>query len=70
VIYVGGAAPMRLMGAYANGTTYYPGDVVTYYGSTYVATVTSGNVPTNASYWQPLALAATGFVAGQKWGSD
>jgi len=41
------------MGAYSNSTTYALGDLVTYNGLTYVARqATTGNVPTNTTYWQ------------------
>lgn len=43
-------------GEYNNGTTYQVGQSVSYSGSSYVAlTVTTGNVPTNTSFWQLLA---------------
>jgi uncharacterized membrane protein YadS len=41
-------------GVYAGGTTYEVNDVVKYGGNLYVYTygiATSGNVPTNMSYW-------------------
>lgn len=45
-------------GAYNAGTTYEINDVVTYGGSSYVyifATNASGNLPTNATYWNKIA---------------
>jgi hypothetical protein len=49
--------------SYNSGTTYEDGDVVTYGGYTYVyvnATPSSGNTPTDNSYWDVLT---TGFKA-------
>lgn len=44
------------LGAYNPATTYNTGDVVSYNGSSYVALgVTTGNLPTNTSFWQLLA---------------
>ena len=41
------------MGAYSNSTTYSVGDVVTYNGLSYICKQTStGNSPTDTSYWQ------------------
>jgi hypothetical protein len=41
------------MGAYSAGTTYAVGDVVTYNGLSYLARQsTTGNAPTNTTYWQ------------------
>ena len=41
------------MGSYNNATTYALGDLVTYNGLTYVARqATTGNLPTNTTYWQ------------------
>lgn len=43
-------------GAYSAGTPYVKGDVVTYNGSSYIAKgATTGNLPTNATYWDLLA---------------
>jgi hypothetical protein len=51
-----GYATLTFQGAYASGTTYYPNDVVTYSGSTYICILQStGNVPTNTTYWSVLA---------------
>ncbi len=63
--YVGGTAGMRNLGTYAAGTTYFPNDMVQYQGSTYVATATTtGNLPTNASFWGVLAAAGATGAAG------
>jgi len=41
------------MGAYSNSTTYAVSDVVTYNGLSYLCrTTTTGNLPTNTTYWQ------------------
>jgi hypothetical protein len=55
-------------GAYSSGTTYEMNDVVTYGGKSYVyvnTTNTSGNLPTNATYWSKMAegLASRGAWA-------
>lgn len=51
-----GYATLTFQGAYASGTTYYPNDVVTYSGSTYICILQStGNIPTNTTYWSVLA---------------
>tara|TARA_R110001606_G_scaffold56301_1_gene136488 strand:+ start:1879 stop:2820 length:942 start_codon:yes stop_codon:yes gene_type:complete len=43
-------------GEYDNATTYNIGESVSYLGSSYVAyTVTTGNIPTDISFWQILA---------------
>lgn len=43
-------------GEYDNATTYNIGESVSYLGSSYVAyTVTTGNIPTDVSFWQILA---------------
>jgi hypothetical protein len=43
------------MGAYSNSTTYALGDLVTYNGLSYVANqATTGNLPTNTTYWQVI----------------
>lgn len=49
-------ASLAFQGAYAGGTAYYPGDIVTYNGSAYVNILTStGNLPTNTTYFSVLA---------------
>jgi hypothetical protein len=46
----------KFVGEYNNTTTYAVGESVSYNGSSYVAFVsTTGNIPTNTSYWQLLA---------------
>jgi hypothetical protein len=47
---------LKYIEEWSNQSTYYAGCVVTYLGSSYLAiTTTSGNNPTNPSYWQLLA---------------
>ena len=46
----------NFQGEYVSGTTYQAGMSVSYNGSSYVALqATTGNVPTNTTYWQVLA---------------
>lgn len=50
LLFSGGINPR---GAYDNLTTYSTGDLVTYLGSSYVAIQeTTGNLPTDQTYWQ------------------
>jgi hypothetical protein len=52
-VVVGGLVPK---GEYDNATAYVVGDSVSYDGSSYVCTTNStGNLPTDTSYWQLLA---------------
>jgi len=60
-----GYASLTFQGAYAGGTTYYPNDIVTYNNATYICILQStGNLPTNATYWSLLAAAGAGDVVG------
>ena len=44
-------------GAYAGGTAYVVDDVVSYSGGSYICKLAStGNLPTNGTYWDTLAL--------------
>ena len=56
-------------GAYNGATAYVTGDSVSYLGSSYVAlSSTTGNLPTNTSFWQLLASkgdAGAGFIYTQ-----
>jgi len=66
-----GYASFTFQGAYAGGTTYYPNDVVTYNNSTYICILQStGNLPTNTTYWSLLAAAGTGDVVGPASSTD
>lgn len=56
--FTGGITPK---GAYDNGTTYATGDSVSYGISSYVAIqATTGNLPTDTTYWQLLAQGGAG----------
>jgi hypothetical protein len=58
-------ATLTYQGAYAGGTTYYPNDVVSYNNSSYICILQStGNLPTNTTYWSVLALAGTNGTNG------
>jgi Collagen triple helix repeat (20 copies) len=47
-------------GAYASGTTYNVDDAVSYNGSSYICIAsTTGNLPTNTTYWNLLAAKGT-----------
>ena len=66
-----GYASFTFQGAYAGGTTYYPNDVVTYNNSTYICILQStGNLPTNTTYWSLLAAAGAGDVVGPASSTD
>ncbi|MEK4008324.1 hypothetical protein [Paenibacillus sp. FSL H3-0333] len=44
-------------GTYNSSTTYYPNNIVTYNGSSYICTVQALNkIPTDTGYWQMIAL--------------
>ena len=52
-------------GAYAGGTAYTVNDGVSYNGSSYVCILDStGNLPTNATYWEVFAAAGTDGADG------
>jgi len=66
-----GYASLTFQGAYAGGTTYYPNDIVGYNGSSYICILQStGNLPTNATYWSVLAQAGSGDVTGPASSTD
>ena len=47
-------------GAYAGGTAYVVDDVVSYSGSSYICKLAStGNLPTNGTYWDQMSAAGT-----------
>jgi hypothetical protein len=55
-----GYSTITFQGAYGAGTTYYPNDIVTYLSETYICILQStGNVPTNTTYWSLLAAKGT-----------
>ncbi|MER9646801.1 phage tail fiber protein [Mesorhizobium sp. M0199] len=52
-----GTPGMIWRGAYAGATAYAPKDVVSYNGSAYINILAStGNLPTNTTYWSPVAV--------------
>jgi len=52
-------------GAYAGGTAYAVDDVVSYNGSSYICKLAStGNVPTNTTYWDQMSSAGTNGTNG------
>lgn len=64
-----GTPGMIWRGAYAGATAYAPKDVVSYNGSAYINILAStGNMPTNVTYWSPVAVkgdtGATGATGG------
>lgn len=62
---VGVVNSLRNQGTYAAGTTYYANDYVYYNGSSYVAiATTTGNLPTNTTYWSVLAAQGQPGAAG------
>lgn len=65
-----GPAGLNWLGAYSAGTTYAVDDAVSYNGSSYICKLSStGNLPTNTTYWDVLAeKGATGSGAGDVTG--
>ena len=62
---LGYAASMKRLGAYRAGTAYVVNDVASYNNSSYSCILNStGNLPTNATYWSLMALAGAGDVVG------
>ena len=60
-----GAIKFNWKGAYAGGTAYVADDVVSYLGSSYVCILAStGNVPTNGTYWNQMSSAGTNGTNG------
>ena len=52
-------------GAYAGGTAYAVDDVVSYNGSSYICKLAStGNLPTNTTYWDQMSSAGTNGTNG------
>ena len=55
-----GSIKFNWKGAYAGGTAYAVDDVVSYNGTSYVCILAStGNLPTNATYWNVMAQGGT-----------
>lgn len=68
---LGYAASMKWLGAYSAGTAYVVNDVVSYNNSSYICILNStGNLPTNATYWSLMALAGAGDVVGPASSTD
>ena len=60
--FTGGITPK---GVYAADVTYNTGESVSYLGSSYVAIQEStGNLPTDTTYWQLLSLKGNGAITG------
>ena len=60
-----GAIKFNWQGAYAGGTAYAVDDVVSYNGSSYVCILAStGNLPTNATYFEQMSSAGTNGTNG------
>lgn len=60
-----GSIKFNWKGAYAGGTAYAVDDVVSYNGTSYVCILAStGNLPTNATYWNVMAQAGTNGTDG------
>jgi hypothetical protein len=65
-----GAIKFNWQGAYAGGTAYAVDDVVSYNGSSYVCKLAStGNLPTNATYWDQMSSAGTNGTNGTDLGT-
>jgi len=57
-------------GAYNGATAYVADDVVSYNGSSYICILAStGNLPTNATYWQQMSSAGTNGTNGTDLGT-
>ena len=68
---LGYAASMKWRGAYSAGTAYVVNDAVSYNNSSYICILNStGNLPTNATYWSLMALAGAGDVVGPASSTD
>jgi hypothetical protein len=64
-----GAIKFNWQGAYAGGTAYAVDDVVSYNGSSYVCILAStGNLPTNATYFEQMSSAGTNGTNGTDLG--
>jgi hypothetical protein len=65
-----GPEGLKWLGAYAGGTSYVVDDAVSYNGSSYICKLAStGNLPTNTTYWDTLAeKGASGSGAGDVTG--
>jgi len=60
-----GSIKFKWQGAYAGGTSYTLDDVVSYNGSSYICIQAStGNLPTNATYWEQMSAKGTDGTNG------
>jgi len=60
-----GAIKFKWQGAYNAGTAYTVDDVVSYQGSSYICIQAStGNLPTNATYWEQMSAKGTDGTNG------
>lgn len=60
-----GYSTMTFQGAYSAGTVYYASDIVTYNGASYICILQStGNLPTNTTYFSLLAANGTNGTNG------
>jgi len=65
-----GSIKFKWQGAYAGGTAYTVDDVVSYNGSSYICILAStGNLPTNATYWEQMSSAGTNGTDGTDLGT-
>ena len=65
-----GSIKFNWKGAYAGGTAYVVDDVVSYNGSSYVCILAStGNLPTNATYFEQMSSAGTNGTDGTDLGT-
>jgi hypothetical protein len=65
-----GSIKFNWKGAYAGGTAYAVDDVVSYNGSSYICILAStGNLPTNATYFEQMSQAGTNGTDGTDFGT-
>src|SRR6056300_1341135 len=65
-----GSIKFNWQGAYAGGTAYAVDDVVSYNGSSYICILAStGNLPTNATYFEQMSSAGTNGTDGTDLGT-
>ena len=65
-----GSIKFKWQGAYAGGTAYTVDDVVSYNGSSYICIQAStGNLPTNATYFEQMSSAGTNGADGTDFGT-
>src|SRR5210317_2631519 len=65
-----GSIKFKWKGTYAGGTAYTIDDVVSYNGSSYICILAStGNLPTNATYFEQMSSAGTNGTNGTDVGT-